>query len=113
MTLSSQQIVQKHALQIANEYTTEKEEWKKAALDLRQPYWDWAKPGGATPPDLILSRATVRINTPKGFRDVENPLLFYSFKSDRSTAAFPPEFVPFKRTMRHPYSDTPTQDIRR
>ena len=108
----AQQIIQQHALAIAEQYRTDTDEWLEAAWNLRQPFWDWARPGGATPPDVILSRQTLRILTPKGYRNVENPFLYYRYKSERSTATFPSQFVEWTRTIRDPYNDNPDQDIR-
>ncbi len=107
-----QQIIQQPALVIAKTYKTDRDQWVNAASDLRQPFWDWAREGGATPPDTILSRQTLRILTPKGYRNVENPFLYYVYKSDRSAATFPPQYAEWTRTIRDPYNDEPDRDIR-
>ncbi|KAF8335070.1 uncharacterized protein EI90DRAFT_3120960 [Cantharellus anzutake] len=108
-----EQLIHEHALEIAQKYREEGDKWLNAATDLRQPFWDWARDGGAVPPELLLSRQTVRIITPAGPRHVENPFLYYAFRTGyRSTGTFPTEHKEWTRTIRHPYSDTPNKDIR-
>ncbi|KAF8333605.1 uncharacterized protein EI90DRAFT_3153759 [Cantharellus anzutake] len=108
-----EQLISQQALEIAGQYKKDQDEWLEAALDLRQPFWDWARPGGAVPPDILISRSTLRIITPKGPRNVENPFLYYAYRTgDKSTGSFPPEYKEWTRTIRHPYSDRPIQEIR-
>ncbi|PFH61469.1 hypothetical protein XA68_17300 [Ophiocordyceps unilateralis] len=65
------------AKQIASQYPEDqRKEYLEAANSLRAPYWDWAAtsqvPGATLPP-------TVKVKTPKGQKDVKNPLAGYQF----------------------------------
>ncbi|KAH9847109.1 hypothetical protein C2E23DRAFT_890313 [Lenzites betulinus] len=74
-----EQEIQKHALEIAKEYTSYQQEWQTAAISLRQPYWDWA--ATATPPDKIYIDDKLTIPAPpKGDAlVVDNPFKWYTF----------------------------------
>ncbi|OJT09435.1 Tyrosinase [Trametes pubescens] len=97
-----EQILQKHAIQIARKYVFEGYSWRKVAADLRQPYWDWAS--NAVPPPEVISMERVTIITSDGRRArVENPLLRYRFDSVEPSFAGP--FARWPSTIRHPSSD--------
>jgi tyrosinase len=107
-----QQIIQRHAIEIAKEYKTEAYEWQEAAKDLRQPYWDWAKPGGAKPPAELTSKETLRITLANERKaNVNNPFRAYNFRSKESVAPFPKEFNDVMYTVRDMYADDPISDI--
>ncbi|KAF4589100.1 tyrosinase 2 [Ophiocordyceps camponoti-floridani] len=65
------------AKQIASQYPGgERKQYEEAADTLRAPYWDWAATGkvpNATLPDKV------KIKTPKGQKEVDNPLANYKF----------------------------------
>ena len=94
-----QQVMQQHALQIANTYQVDKQSWVTAAQNLRVPYWDWAS--NTVPPPQVISMTTLNIVTPNGkTTSVANPLLQYTFNPiDRS---FPRPYSSWKTTIRHP-----------
>jgi len=101
----TQQIIQAHAVQIADTYQTpDAADWKKAAADLRQPFWDWAS--NSVPPDEIISLEQVSIVVPNGDTiSVQNPFLRYRFHPIEPT--FPPPFHSWPTTLRHPTSSRP------
>ncbi|PBL03308.1 tyrosinase [Armillaria gallica] len=105
-----EQVLQQHAIAIAETYTVDKASWKAAAADLRAPYWDWA--ANSVPPPEVISLATVKIIKPDGkLASVTNPLLKYKFHPiDKS---FPPRFSEWPTTLRRPTSHSPnaTSDI--
>ncbi|KAN0140456.1 Common central domain of tyrosinase domain containing protein [Lactarius tabidus] len=96
-----EQVMQQHALQIANTYQVDKQSWVTAAQNLRLPYWDWAT--NTVPPPEVISLKTLNIVTPDGkTTSVANPLLQYTFNPiDRS---FPRPYSSWKTTIRHPDS---------
>ncbi|KAL1950435.1 hypothetical protein VTO73DRAFT_5559 [Trametes versicolor] len=97
-----EQILQKHAIQIASKYVFEGYSWRKAAADLRQPYWDWAT--NAVPPPEVISMERVTIITSDGRRArVKNPLLRYRF--DPVDPSFAVPFAKWPSTVRHPTSE--------
>ena len=94
-----QQILQKHATDIAETYTVDKPRWQKVAADLRQPFWDWAK--DAVPPPEVISLKQVTIRGPDGkHHHVDNPLYHYRFHPIEPT--FPEPYINWHTTMRHP-----------
>ncbi|KAF9044148.1 tyrosinase [Panaeolus papilionaceus] len=99
-----EQILQKHALEIAQTYTVNQAAWVAAANALRQPYWDWAR--NATPPPEVISLTQVPITGPNGTRiTVNNPLVAYRFHPiDRS---FPRPYSSWPTTLRQPTSTRP------
>jgi tyrosinase len=87
-------VLQKHAIAIADTYQVDQARWKKAAADLRQPYWDWAR--NSIPPPEVISLQSVTITRPDGQRaQVPNPI--YQYRFHPIDPSFPP-----------PYSDWPT-----
>ncbi|KAK0450230.1 photo-regulated tyrosinase, partial [Armillaria borealis] len=105
-----EQVLQQHAIIIAERYTVDKERWKAAAANLRAPYWDWA--ANSVPPPQVISLATVDIIKPDGkLGPVANPLLKYGFHPiDKS---FQKRFSRWPTTLRHPTSKKPdaTSDV--
>jgi tyrosinase len=93
--------LQQHAVEIAATYRVNTEDWKKAAADLRQPYWDWA--ANAIPPDQVISQTQVTITDRNGKRVlVDNPLHHYKFHPiDKS---FPEPYSGWPTTLRQPTS---------
>ena len=72
--------MQGHARRIAQTYRANKGDWKQAAKDIRQPYWDFA--ANSVPPDEVITLTRVKITVPDGRRiDVTNPLHHYTFQS--------------------------------
>ncbi|KAI0667737.1 tyrosinase [Trametes maxima] len=94
-----EQILQEHAVRIANTYVSDTDIWCKVAADLRQPYWDWAK-SVVPPPELTIMERVIII-TPSGkHKAVANPLLRYRFCPVDSSFADP--FTEWPTTIRHP-----------
>ncbi len=95
-------MLQGHASKIAEEYTTETTEWRRAAAELRQPFWDWAASDQAVPPDEIirLSKLVIRAKPDGNATEVDNPFLAYTFKSIIPGCA--PPFDKWNTTLRHP-----------
>ncbi|KAG8977700.1 hypothetical protein FRC05_000956 [Tulasnella sp. 425] len=105
-----EQILNKHAVEIAGTYTTNREEWQKAAADLRLPFWDWAL--HALPPKQFYDHrqySEVTITLPDGSKKpVKNPMLSYRFHSGHGPA--PPNhdnptynvLSTLPATLRHP-----------
>ncbi len=72
-----QQAIQKAAIDIAGNFKHDKNAWIQAALDLRQPYWDWGFQ--LTPPEELFTK-TVEIVSFEGPKvPFPNPLLGYKF----------------------------------
>ncbi|KAI0712434.1 photo-regulated tyrosinase [Earliella scabrosa] len=94
-----EQILQKHATDIAETYTVDKPRWQKAAADLRQPFWDWAR--NMVPPPEVISMRQVTITGPDGNRTrVDNPLFHYRFHP--IDPSFPRPYSNWPSTFRHP-----------
>ena len=95
-----QQAIHQIVVEIAKTYTVDTEAWKKAADDLRQPYWDWAT--NIIPPKEVIELEEVVITTPTGRKPVKNPYLGYKFNPvDKS---FDPPFNIYAQTLRYPTS---------
>lgn len=105
-----EQVLQQHAIAIAEKYTVDKARWKAAAANLRAPYWDWA--ANSVPPPEVISLTTVNIIKPDGkLGPVANPLLKYGFHPiDKS---FYEPYNGWRTTLRHPTSgnSNATSDI--
>ncbi len=95
-------------MEIAATYTVDKEGWKKAAADLRQPFWDWAR--NSVPPAEVISEKQVTITGPDGkSHRVDNPLYHYRFHPIEPTFSAP--YSNWSTTFRHPTSlDANAQD---
>ncbi|EFI28136.1 tyrosinase [Coprinopsis cinerea okayama7 len=99
-----EQTLWRHAQDIAAQYTVDREEWQRAAADLRQPYWDWAT--NAVPPAEVIERQQVTITNSRGQRvSVPNPLLAYRFQPMEPT--FPRMYQQWPTTLRQPTSGGP------
>jgi tyrosinase len=97
--LAYEQLLNQHAVDIANTYQVDKENWVLSAQQLRLPYWDWAK--NAVPPPEVISSATVNIVTPDGQTTaVDNPLIQYPFNP--IDPSFPAPYSSWQTTIRHP-----------
>ena len=98
-----QQVLQDHARKIAATYTTDRDAWREAAENLRQPYWDWA--ATAVPPDQVIALKKVTITkAPSGkTKEVDNPLYNYTFHP--IDASFPEPYQEWKTTLRQPKYD--------
>ncbi|TFK38415.1 tyrosinase [Crucibulum laeve] len=100
-----EQILHKHATDIAATYTVNQDAWKKSAADFRHPYWDWASK--AVPPPEVISLAQVTITTPNGRRTaVNNPLVRYRFHPIHSSFRAP--YNAWQTTLRQPNSTSRT-----
>jgi hypothetical protein len=98
-----QQALQQKAAKIAATYTVDKNSWVQAAAELRQPYWDWARPQGPVPPEEIISMPQVQIIKPNGVQTfVDNPFLGFTFPSEDSRASFDGDFQIWPKTLRNP-----------
>lgn len=90
---------------IADTYTIDKPRWQKAAADLRQPFWDWAR--NSVPPAEVISMSKVTIATPDGKQtQIDNPLFHYRFHPIEPT--FPEPYINWPTTLRHPNSSGPS-----
>ena len=95
-----QQVLQDHARKIAKTYTTDdRKDWRQAATDLRQPYWDWA--ANPVPPDEVLTLTKVTITISDGTtKEVDNPL--YHYKFNPIDASFYDPYQQWQTTLRQP-----------
>ncbi|KAJ7611568.1 tyrosinase, partial [Mycena polygramma] len=105
-----EQALQTAAINIAATYTVDQARFKQAALDLRQPYWDWAR--NAVPPPEVISLDTVSIIAPNGqTTQVDNPLRRYTFHP--IDPSFPDPYSSWNTTLRCPDTTDPdaTDDV--
>lgn len=79
-----QQILCKHARDIAAETASGNQEWKEAAENLRLPYWDWAIK--KMPPPEVMTMTSIDVVKPDGTTMTidQNPLFAYNFKDQSS-----------------------------
>ncbi|KAG8935701.1 hypothetical protein FRC00_010515 [Tulasnella sp. 408] len=113
-----EQTLQAHAVEIAATYTSNRDDWQKAAVNFRIPFWDWARHD--LPPKQFYDHdefSQVTITHPDGSKGpVKNPLLGYQFKDghgpDPPKEAFDPDDWPTMKevsdwpgTVRHPTAD--------
>ncbi|KAF5391307.1 hypothetical protein D9757_001938 [Collybiopsis confluens] len=99
-----EQAIQRAAIAIAATYTVNKAQYQNAALNLRQPYWDWAR--NPVPADEVISLDTVTITNPSGQRvSVPNPLRRYTFHPIDDS--FPDPYASWPTTLRHPHISGP------
>ncbi|KAF5350909.1 hypothetical protein D9758_010517 [Tetrapyrgos nigripes] len=81
------------------------EAWRRAAENLRSPYWDWAdRSTEYLPPSEVyhsLNHPTLRITTPNGLIQVPNPLLSYRFQ-ELFPWSIQCRFDDLPTTVRHP-----------
>ncbi|KAI0297681.1 tyrosinase [Russula brevipes] len=100
-----EQVMQRHAIDIAGTYQTDRQRWVTAAQNLRAPYWDWAS--NSVPPDEVISLQNVNITTPDGrTTSVPNPLYQYTFNP--IDPSFPSPYRSWRTTVRHPNSSGTT-----
>ncbi|KAG8919124.1 hypothetical protein FRC02_001863 [Tulasnella sp. 418] len=97
-----EQVLHDHAVKIAAKYKGDnKDEWKKAAQDLRAPYWDWASE--AVPPPEVIELDKLNIVHSDGKKKaVDNPLLTYKFNPR-------PSFSSRDKTVRCPVPSNSTE----
>ncbi|KIY68544.1 Di-copper centre-containing protein [Cylindrobasidium torrendii FP15055 ss-10] len=76
-----EQLLQAEAKAIAEEYPLElREAYKKAAMELRQPFWDWARVNQSVPPPEVIELEEVKIVGTDGKETTrKNPLRRYKF----------------------------------
>ncbi|KAJ4488015.1 tyrosinase [Lentinula aciculospora] len=99
-----EQAIQAAAIKIAATYTVDKARYQDAALNLRQPYWDWAR--NAVPPPEVISLDKVTIVNPGGQKvSVPNPLRRYTFHP--IDPSFPEPYQSWPSTLRHPLTEDP------
>ncbi|KAJ7088152.1 photo-regulated tyrosinase [Mycena epipterygia] len=99
-----EQVLQAAAIRIAATYTVDQDRFKQAAMELRQPYWDWAR--NSVPPAEVISLDQVTIIAPNGQRtQVDNPLRRYTFHP--IDPSFPKTYSGWQTTLRHPDSEGP------
>ncbi|PCH38806.1 Di-copper centre-containing protein [Wolfiporia cocos MD-104 SS10] len=102
-----EQVVWKHANEIAKGYPAD---WQKAALTLRQPYWDWAltPPAGTKGVPEEITTPKISILTPTGEITIKNPLYSYKFLAKFPVDTFAgTSFSQWDHTVRYPTSDQP------
>jgi hypothetical protein len=81
----------------------DKDLWVKAATELRQPFWDWARAEGPIPPEQIISMEKVEITKADGVKKFEdNPFLAFKFPSKESRASFSEPYKTWETTLRNP-----------
>ncbi|KAJ7495027.1 tyrosinase [Mycena latifolia] len=105
-----EQALQRAAIAIAATYTVDQDRFTAAALQLRQPYWDWAS--NSLPPPEVISLDQVSIIAPNGQTiQVDNPLRRYTFHP--IDPSFPDPYSGWQTTLRHPDSTDPdaTDDV--
>ncbi|KAJ7501098.1 tyrosinase [Mycena galericulata] len=105
-----EQALQDAAIAIAATYTANQTQFQAAALQLRQPYWDWAS--NAVPPPEVISLDQVSIIAPNGQTiQVDNPLRRYIFHP--IDPSFPPPYDAWQTTLRQPDTTDPdaTDDV--
>ncbi|KAF9444741.1 polyphenol oxidase [Macrolepiota fuliginosa MF-IS2] len=96
-----EQILSGYAQQIAATYAVDKDAWKQAATNMRQPFWDWAQ--NSVPPPQIISMQQVEITAPSGRRsNVTNPLMRYRFHPIDGSFYYP--YSQWQTTLRRPAS---------
>jgi len=108
-----EQVINKLAVKIAADYKIDNDQWTKAAIDLRQPFWDWGKEETTIPPPEVISLEKVEIINSDGATVlVDNPFLFYKFKTGQ-TSTFPSPYQDWDITLRNPTSQDPdaTTDV--
>ncbi|KAF8964476.1 common central domain of tyrosinase-domain-containing protein [Flammula alnicola] len=99
-----EQILQKHAQEVAATYTVDRASWVQAATQLRQPYWDWA--ANAVPPDQVIALKQVTITGPNGQKvTADNPLYHYKFHP--VDPSFPQPYRSWPATLRQPLTTRP------
>ncbi|KAF9477267.1 tyrosinase [Pholiota conissans] len=98
-----EQVLQKRAIEIAEDYTFDCDDWMEAAVALRQPYWDWAI--HSSPPPEVISMQQVTITNSNGERVlVNNPMYCYAFPQGE-LGSFAGHFQTWPTTLRCPTSD--------
>ncbi|KAJ7476711.1 tyrosinase [Mycena latifolia] len=105
-----EQALQRAAIAIAATYTVDQDRFNAAALELRQPYWDWAS--NSVPPPEVISLDQVSIIAPNGETiQVDNPLRRYTFHP--IDPSFPEPYSGWDTTLRHPDTTDPdaTDDV--
>ncbi|KAG8816710.1 hypothetical protein FRC19_011858 [Serendipita sp. 401] len=106
-----EQEIQKRAISIAEAYTTDPDAWKQAAMDLRQPYWDWADPKGILPRvllDLLFHESVAIGLAPDGAESpVSNPFCQYTFKPGERDKFGVKTFEDWPHTLRYPTTQNP------
>ncbi|KAJ6493315.1 Di-copper centre-containing protein [Mycena sanguinolenta] len=87
-----EQEVQKIALAIAKEYSSDHDAWIAAANSLRQPYWGWNTGATLTPPDAVIANQEVNIMIPPAAEllAVSNPFFQYKFPDATNMGAMTP-----------------------
>jgi tyrosinase len=98
-------VIQKAAIGIAEKYEGDQEEiYKLAALELRQPYWDWAS--NIIPPEDIINRETIVYNAPPFGEEMRmsNPFRRYTFSEpiDPSFKTKDEDWTKYQTTIRYP-----------
>ena len=97
-----QQVLQQRALEIVASDSSYDSQWKRAAEQLRAPYWDWAsREGNGVPPEEVIAQRDITIRTPQGTKTMKNPLLSYTFHP-KIDPSFRPPFSQWIETLRHP-----------
>ncbi|KAH9856476.1 hypothetical protein C2E23DRAFT_442984 [Lenzites betulinus] len=102
-----EQEIQRLAMDIAKTYESFSEDWIDAAVELRQPYWDWSSTAG--PPrelyDMTKFETLQILLAPKGaVGPFPNPFLRYKFQA--APADFPTPFdQPIWRDTTHRWGE--------
>ncbi|EXJ57078.1 hypothetical protein A1O7_07422 [Cladophialophora yegresii CBS 114405] len=95
-----EQLIWQHAQNIARTYPDDqREQYVNASVTLRHPYWDWAVHPAL--PDVV-AEPRITVNTPIGWRTMDNPLYQYVFQSNAAGNGFPlsDPMANFSRTVR-------------
>ncbi|KAF9447414.1 tyrosinase [Macrolepiota fuliginosa MF-IS2] len=96
-----EQILQHAAIEVAKKFTVNPKDWVQAALDLRQPYWDWGFQ--LVPPDQIIKQEQISIVNYDGKPiSVSNPFLRYHFNPIDPSFRPYPDFNTWPTTIRNP-----------
>ncbi|KAI0342042.1 Di-copper centre-containing protein [Trametopsis cervina] len=99
-----EQVLQKEAVAIAEQYTDTKarDVFRKAAQRFRLPYWDWAA-SPELPPKLFDEKITVSLPPLANQTQIDNPLYTYRFQNNTATSyGFHEPFTVWAETIRNP-----------
>lgn len=110
-----QQEIYRHAQDIVRAYTKvpDRSEWARAALDLRFPFWDWARRielGQPVVPSVLTSKTTkIWVPTRDGNHTAEhtvnNPLFCGQLKEEYPRNTFRSPYNKWVTSIRYPTTD--------
>ena len=115
-----QQEIHRHANDIVVEYVrvSDYAQWEAAALDLRFPFWDWARRielGQPAVPSVLTSKTTkiwvpTRDGNSTAEHTVNNPLFCGQLKEECPRDTFPCPYNKWVTSIRYPTTDDETAE---